>query len=149
MRVRTRNRIIRGFYFCLFLVLFSALIWIEYQAFPRRAIVRLIIALVILLLIWIVTEIYMRKIEKTLKRAYDDAGISREGLPKHEEDPLPILPPLAKNWQELAGGIFFVILLIITILILSWIRCLRNGSRSSADNYAVLMALQAKDKAYR
>lgn len=119
MHVRTRNRIVVCCHTAIALILLGVLVWLCYQASPRKAVGLAMGAIVSIAAALVGTEIYVRAIKRETRRILDEAGLRREDLPHSDEQPIPILPPLARNRAELLAGIVAVGL-IICAFVLKW-----------------------------
>src|SRR5205814_9406388 len=97
MRVRTRNRIIVCCHTGVTLILLGVLVWVCYQASPQKTIGLAVGALIALVIGLIGTEIYVRAIKRATQRILDEAGLRREDLGDTDEQPIPMLPPLART----------------------------------------------------
>ena len=119
MHVRTRNRIVVCCHTAIALILLGVLVWLCYQASPQKAVGLAIGAIVTIAAALVGTGIYVRAIKRVTRRILDEAGLRKEDLPHSDEQPIPILLPLARNRVELLAGMV-AIGLIISAFMLKW-----------------------------
>jgi hypothetical protein len=118
MRVRTRNRIIRTCHALIGSGALLALCWMMYHVSPKRTVIHVAVTLGVIVAGLVGYEIFLRRARNQMNKVFDGSSVKRTGHAKMEE-PLPIVPHLARNKEELFAGLIAVGL-IVTVFALSW-----------------------------